>query len=89
MKLIAITLFALIAAVYSAPTQVSDNNVGDIITVGINAKLDIDSTINQDIVSIIVKIMNDQRIRVGGGGLPFDQSQITPEMIEQFRRLMA
>lgn len=34
MKFTAICLVMFFAAVYSAPTQIQDNNVGDIITVG-------------------------------------------------------
>lgn len=40
MKFIAVTLLALIAVVASAPTSIQDNNIGDIITVGINANLE-------------------------------------------------
>ncbi|CRL04165.1 CLUMA_CG017276, isoform A [Clunio marinus] len=97
MKFVAITLFALIAAVYSAPVQVSDNNVGDIVTVGINANAKIKSDINQDIFSVIAAFKNYQSIRLGGSGIlsaPAAGAQgqpdfeITPEMIEQFKTLI-
>jgi hypothetical protein len=33
MKFVALTVLAFVAAVYAAPTQITDNNVGDIINV--------------------------------------------------------
>lgn len=58
MKLVAITLLALIAAVVSSPTSISDNNIGDIVTVGVNAKLELSNKSDQNIISIIAALLN-------------------------------
>lgn len=81
MKFVAITLFALIAAVCAAPTSISDNNVGDIVTVGVNAKLDISSKIDQNIVNVIVALLNQQGIIIapnlpGAPGVVVPQDQL-------------
>ncbi|CRL04161.1 CLUMA_CG017272, isoform A [Clunio marinus] len=93
MKFAVIVLLAFVAAIHAAPTQVSDNNVGDIVTVGINAKLDIDSKIDQDIFSVILGLKNYQRITADLPDInlptPTSNFKITPEMIEKFKGLMA
>lgn len=66
MKLVAITLLALIAAVVSSPTSISDNNIGDIVTVGVNAKMELSNESNQNIISIIVALLNRQDDDVNG-----------------------
>lgn len=58
MKFIAIVVLALIAVVSCDPVQISDNNVGDIITVGISAKADIVNKVDWDIVNVIVGLLN-------------------------------
>lgn len=60
MKVIAIVVLALITVVSCDPVQISDNNVGDIITVGINAKADISNNVDVDIVNVIVALLNQQ-----------------------------
>lgn len=73
MKLVAILLLAFIAAAYSAPAgfdgpvSISDNNVGDIVSIGVNANAAITSKIDQNIVNVIVALLNQQAIAVGGG----------------------
>lgn len=86
---------ALIAYASANPVQVSDNNVGDIITVGVNAKLAIDSTVNQDIVSVLVLLLNRQitDIDIGGSGIAdllprIDTSKVPPEMLEKLRGMV-
>src|SRR4051812_17445991 len=95
MKFIAVTLLALIAAVASAPTSISDNNVGDIITVGINANVELSNHVEQNIISVILAYLNQQAIVVGrpggnaGEDLPAQPfPKITPEMIERVKSLM-
>ena len=65
MKFVAVFLLALIAAVCASPTSISDNNVGDIVSVGVNANLEISNKIEQNIISILVGILNQQGIIVG------------------------
>lgn len=88
MKFIAVTLLALIAAVASAPTSISDNNVGDIITVGINANLELSNHIEQNIISVIVALLNKQNLSLGGLDGEAPKINITPEMIERVRSLL-
>lgn len=101
MKFVAVTLLALIAAVSAAPVSVSDNNIGNIVTVGVNANLSLKNEINQDIINVIVALLNQQAIVVGtpGGGGGDDivggptptlpKLNITPEMIEKFKSLIS
>lgn len=92
MKLLIVSVMAaLIAAASANPIQVSDNNVGDIITVGVNAKLSIDSTVNQDIVSVLFLLLNNQTIDVDLFNqirdlLPLiDTSKVPPQLLTQLR----
>lgn len=92
MKLLIVSVIAaLIAAASANPIQVSDNNVGDIITVGVNAKLSIDSTVNQDIVSVLFLLLNNQTIDVDLFNqirdlLPLiDTSKVPPQLLTQLR----
>lgn len=96
MKFIAVTLLAFIAAVASAPTSISDNNVGDIITVGINANVELSNHVEQNIISVILALLNQQALVVAGGNdgqVPAQQLpaklNITPEMIERVKGLLS
>ncbi|CRL04160.1 CLUMA_CG017271, isoform A [Clunio marinus] len=88
MKLFLISLLALIAVASAGPAKVADNNVGDIVTVGVNVEAKVKSEINQDIVNIIVALLNDQEIRLGGGPSLPRRSGFSPEMINQLRSLL-
>lgn len=86
MKLVAITLLALIAAVAASPINVSDNNVGDIVTVDVDAKIDINNEINQKILSIILLLgQGDGKIRLPEAP---ELRNLSPEMIENISQLM-
>ena len=94
MKFIAIVVIALIAAVSSAPTQISDNNVGDIITVGINANLNLSNQVDMDIVNVIVGLINQQAAvgpLDGPVALPALSStkNISPELLESIKRILS
>ncbi|CRL04164.1 CLUMA_CG017275, isoform A [Clunio marinus] len=66
MKVAIFLLLAFFVAVTVAgPTKVDSNNVGDIVTVGVNADLKIKSKIDQDIINVIVALLNDQSTRIG------------------------
>ena len=67
MKFVAITLFAFVAAAIAAPTNISGNNVGDVVTVGINANAVFSNSINQNILSVIAALLNQQAIGVAPG----------------------
>lgn len=92
MKLIIAALLVFVAATAAGPISISDNNVGDIVTVGINANATLSNKIDQNIISIIVGILNQQLIGIGlprpdrptPGQTP--KIQITPEMKELMRK---
>lgn len=97
MKFVAVTLLALIAAVCAAPTSISDNNIGDIVNVDINAKLDISSVIDQNIVNVIIAYLNQQGIIIAPDfpGLPDLPEPILPpqpaqsaQMLEKLKQLL-
>lgn len=97
MKFVLVAVLALIAAVSAGPVQLTDNNMGDIVSVGVNLEADITSNIDQNIVSVIVALLNNQEIdvdlldQVKTGGKPAadNKLQITPEMIQKFQQLMS
>lgn len=87
MKFIAVTLLAMIAAVAANPINVSDNNVGDIVSVDIDANLVLRNEVNQNIISIIIALLGQ-----GDGEIQWPRApelrNISPEMIEKIRKLM-
>lgn len=100
MKLILVAIFAVVAAVAAGPVQVSDNNMGDIVSVGVNLEADITNTVDQNIVAVIVALLNQQELNVDlfndlmpsqGAAAEKGQEkfQITPEMIQKFQQLMS
>lgn len=93
MKFAAVLVLAFVAAVVASPVSVSDNNVGDIVTVGINANVELSNHVEQNIISIIVALLNQQAIVVAGrdGQAPSSEVpklNITPEMIESVKTLL-
>lgn len=94
MKFAAVLLLAFVAAVASGPVSISDNNVGDIVTVGVNANLELSNKVEQNIISVIVALLNQQAIALGqADAAPADgyapKIKITPEMIENVKALLA
>lgn len=82
MKLIAITVLAFVAAVSANPVSVSNNNIGDIVTVGVNANAVLSSNIDQNIVTVIAALLNQQVIGVATGSLEhaIDQEAATADI---------
>lgn len=76
MKFITIVVLALIAVVSCDPIQISDNNVGDIITVGISAKADISYNVDLDIVNVIVALLN-QNAEVSRSDVPLAEAEVS------------
>lgn len=65
MKFAAILFLAFAAAVTAdSPMKISDNNVGDIVTVGVNANLSLSSEQNWNIISVLAAILNQQALIV-------------------------
>lgn len=93
MKFVAITLLAFIAATAAGPISVSNNNVGDIVTVGLNANAVVSSNIEQNIVTLLAALLNQQAIGVSTGSDSADVAEtpelhefnISPEMIEKVK----
>lgn len=91
MKFVAITLLAFVAVAIAGPVKVADNNIGNIVTVGVNANAVLDNHVEQNIISIIVALLNQQVLAVGGndGQVPAEHLptdfKITPEMIEKVK----
>lgn len=65
MKFVAITLLACIAAAIAGPIQISNNNVGDIVTVDLNANAVLSSQIDQNILLGIIGLFNQQAVIAG------------------------
>ena len=90
-------LLAFIAAVVAGPVSISDNNVGDIVTFGINANAQLSNHVEQNIISVIIALLNQQALLVGGneGQVPSAEVpsspkfKITPEMVETFKSFLA
>jgi hypothetical protein len=86
MKFAAVFLLAFVASAIAGPTSISDNNVGDIITVGIKADLKIKNEVDQTLVNVIGAYLNRQSIGIGGGDDGSDrESRIPPELRERIR----
>ena len=88
----AIILLALIVATSAAPTSISDNNVGDMINVHVNADVDLTNQISMGSISADLVYRNLQSIIFGLGGIdrpgstppPWPTKEISPEMIAAF-----
>ncbi|KXJ70234.1 hypothetical protein RP20_CCG024399 [Aedes albopictus] len=57
MKAIFLAALIAISGISCGPISVSDNNIGDIINVGVNVETEIKSEINADIVNILVALL--------------------------------
>lgn len=94
-------IFVLAVGVYSAPTDISDNNMGDIITVGVKADLDLNNQIDATVIDFLAQFAQLQNIGIGGGGgrndylgsLPHKAANkmpaISPEMFQNFAKLLS
>lgn len=63
MKLFAVTVLTLVTDAIAGPISVS-NNVGDIVTVDFNANAVVSSNIDQNIISVIAALLNQQAIGI-------------------------
>lgn len=70
MMKIFVFVFALVVIASSAPTSITDNNVGDIVNVGIKAKLDQTNDISLQALKaeFIYKNLQAIILALGGGG---------------------
>lgn len=60
MKFLLITFFAVIACASAAPSQITNNNVGDIVTVGIKGSIDYSNQVDITVVNFIWRMLNQQ-----------------------------
>lgn len=100
-----IALVALVAVAYADPIGITDNKIGDIITANIDVNLVMSSNIENNIMTILAAMLN-QQAAVVGGDLPapaVDGEQqpaavpamaditqlLTPENIEKVKGIIA
>lgn len=69
MKFIAVTLLALVSFAAAGPISVSNNNVGDIVTVDFDANAVLSSNIDQNIISVIAALLNQQAVGIDVGSV--------------------
>lgn len=90
MKFLAVTLLAFIATACAGPVSVNDNNVGDIVSVKVNADLELSNEVNMNIFNMIVALLNQQhQIIPINGEAAQPNFKITPEMIENVKKLLS
>ena len=85
MKSILIVIFAIIMVIAAAPSQISNNNVGDIVNVGVTADLDIVNKIDYTRVDIDVIWKNLQALIVALGG---DNPEGQAKLVQMFTQLL-
>lgn len=75
----------------------SDNNIGDIVNVGVKADLNLKNDIDVDIYTLLASLYNKQVIGIGVDpdfdlGIPYGKQKsgvISPEMIQNFAKLLS
>lgn len=87
MKFAAVLLLAFVATAYASPTSIKDNNIGDIVTVGVKANVQLENHVEQNILSILVALLNQQGIIVGlpgrdgnAGPTPAEEPAALPDL---------
>ncbi|KAG5683794.1 hypothetical protein PVAND_013058 [Polypedilum vanderplanki] len=75
MKTFAIVILSLIAAVSAAPTQISENNVGNIVTVGLNANVDVTSQVDVRVITLLASLLN-QQLTIANLGLDVPAAEV-------------
>jgi hypothetical protein len=67
MKFTLAIISLLVAAVASqGPIEVSHNNIGDIVTVGVNLEASLSSNIDTNIVTVLLALLNQQAAIING-----------------------
>ncbi|KAG5683797.1 hypothetical protein PVAND_013061 [Polypedilum vanderplanki] len=65
MKFVIVLLLAFIAAVLTAPTQIESNNVGDVVSVNVDANIDLKNEMDINKYTLDVLFKNIQKILIG------------------------
>lgn len=62
MKVVAFLIFAIsVIAIYSAPTQISENNLGDIVNVNVNAEANISNEVDVTFLQFVLRFLSLER----------------------------
>lgn len=65
MKVVAFLIFAFsVIAIYSAPTDISENNIGDIVNVNVNAAANITNVVDVTLLEVVLRFFNLERRNV-------------------------
>lgn len=64
---VALCVVAVLTTVLAGPVSITDNNVGDIVSVGVNANLDVSNQLEVNILSILALLLNQN---LGGVSIP-------------------
>ncbi|CAG9801739.1 unnamed protein product [Chironomus riparius] len=86
MKSILIVLFAIIVVIAAAPSQISNNNVGDIVNVGVTADLDVINQIDYTRVDVDLIWKNLQALIVALGG--DNNPEVQSKLVQMFTQLL-
>lgn len=88
MQFAAITILAFVAVATANPISVSNNNIGDIVTIGVSANAVVSSNIEQNIVTLLAALLNQQALVASSGsssddlGVHHDETAALPELHE-------
>ena len=97
MNFLLLIFASLAVGVFSAPMQISDNNIGDIITLGVKADLNLTNQIDATKMDLMAQFRNLQNVGIGGGRnlrqgpqkSAFNMPAISPEMFQNFAKLLS
>ena len=84
---------AVFVAIEANPISVSNNNVGDIVTVGVNLDAHLSSNIEANIITVLLALVNQQAAIVNGeipaiSPTPIEPSNvITPDLLNQLKNV--
>jgi hypothetical protein len=87
------TILAAVAAIQANPISVNGNNVGHIVTVGVNANANISSDIDVNIITALLALVNQQAAIINPQAdgsaqhTPDLTSFITPELLNEVKNI--
>jgi hypothetical protein len=88
-----LAIICVVAAAPSGPISLSNNNVGDIVSVGVNANAVVSSNVEANVANILAALMNQQAVVLDGdlSSLPLEplsdaaSSNATPDLISKLK----
>lgn len=94
MKFLIFLLISLFCGVFSAPTNISENNIGDIITVDVKADLNLKNDISASLFNLLGARTNAQSLGINRGRrnqdyMPLGRSPISPDFIKNFSKMIS